>query len=156
MNNLSTSEIENVDSEKIKNEFFSELGATAEVEKADPKNKVDDVRPREPVKPRSGFLDKFFVEQFCEFKNNHITQKLSHDLSETGKSLVKEVYATTPEEVDAWNNLAEYGCAQFMPSDWLDSMETFFKHPASGVLKIEIQKYRMLSKKLDALREKGA
>lgn len=108
---------------------------------------------REFGQSRSGFLDKFFAEQLCDFKNNVVASKLSNGLNSTGKSLVKEVYTTTDEEVQEYLKLLEYGCVNFLPDSWLDNMETFFKHPCAGVLKIEIMKYRMLCKKLDAFKE---
>jgi hypothetical protein len=103
-------------------------------------------------KSRSGFLDKFIAEQFCDIKNNFISSRLSEGLNTDGKAMVKEVYTATPEEVEAYLNLIEFGCSSLMPPEWLDAMEGFFKHPAAAALKIEVMKYRMLSKKLDAFR----
>ncbi len=105
-------------------------------------------------KPRTGFLDKWFAEQFCHFKNNAIASRLSNDLDQTGKALVKEVYTATPEEIEEYLKLLEYGCVSVLPDSVLDNMEVIFKHPTMAVLKIEILKYRSLCKKLEAFKEK--
>ena len=140
---------ETINIKQIENEFISKLAGTEiPLDKEETKSTPGDASPRVDPKPRTGFLDLFFVEQLCEFKNNTLASKLGANLSQDGKKLVSEVYATTPEEIRAYNDLAEYGCAKFMPTEWIDGMDGFFKHPASSVLKVEIQKYRMLVKKL--------